>query len=108
MTVDHVLDLIFFWLGVVFKQRYVAPLVIFPVLVTTAICLWANAFLRARVWLRAANNRIAVLNEVLGDESDPAADRAAFANGYTKVVQVFRGTDSAPQLTRAWHEFHET
>jgi hypothetical protein len=107
MQPDHVVDLIFAALGVLFKDRSVAPLVILPIFFVLAVYFWIRAFSRTRPWIRAAKKRIAVLRRAVDSSDDPIAQRQAFAEQFSDINAAMADSDSAA-LRRAWNEYHET
>lgn len=106
---DHILDAIFAGLDLVFKARWVAPLVILPIMVCAALALWWRAASIAKPFLQAARSRTIVLRRALGADSDPTTERNAFANNFGEISAAMgEVTLGSVDLVRAWHEFHES
>ncbi|ESQ74514.1 anti-phage ZorAB system protein ZorA [Asticcacaulis sp. AC402] len=110
MTVDKpILDAIFWFLGIFFKQEFVAPLILLPGLFIWAGYFWFRASQRLKPFHAAVATRLKTLEAALGDDLDPSAARQAFAESFGEVTGAMN--DRAPgaePLVRAWQEFHKT
>src|SRR4051794_30437574 len=106
---DQILDWILLPLDFVYRQRWIAPLIFLPIMLAIAGWVHVHAWRRTKPYLVAARERVAVLRDALGEDSDPAAERASFATHYVDVSAAMnaggRGTD---ELVQAWREFHES
>lgn len=107
MTGDHIVDGLYWGLGLVFKDRNAAPLYILPAFLAFTLALGLYAWSRSRPWSMAAKRRIEAIEAALGRDKDPLAERLAFAEKFPDVSRVLTGGDSQ-DLQRAWHEYHET
>jgi Sec-independent protein translocase protein TatA len=106
---DLILNELFALLELVFKNRYVAPLILLPAMLLAASGIWLYASYRSRPFIASAKARVAVLRKALGEESEPAAERNHFAGAFGDISAAMgRMTRGADSLVRAWHEFHES
>lgn len=96
-------------LELIFGVPWVAPLIIAPAMLLWAAYLWFVAVRRTTPYLKAANARVAVLSEALGESADPLADRAAFSSHYSGISQAMNApAEGAEAIVAAWREFHES
>lgn len=107
MTADGAVNAIYAALGVVFKDRDAAPLIIAPLFLFVALLLIGRGWARVLPWLSATKSRIKTIKVALGRDHDPIAERSAFAENFAKTSQALGAGDSA-LLRRAWLEYHET
>lgn len=104
-----ILTVMFDGLEIVFKNSWVAPLVLLPVMVLWALFFWLRASFRSRPFINAAKARVSALRQALGNETDPANERNAFAENFADVTTAMGKLErGAEPLVRSWHEFHES
>lgn len=105
---DRLLDLLLALLGQVYLHRWFVPFVLMPAMLAIAGAIHFVAARRTRPFIAAARLRAAKLKDVLGDDIEPAAERAAFAREYLTIAEVM-GEDGpgAHSLIQAWREFQE-
>ena len=109
MNLDPWLDEILRLLSFVYGERWVAPFVLLPAIFLWAAVIHLVAYSRTRPYLRAAKLRIAALQNALGDDPDPIAERASFAAKYIETAPALNQQGrGAAGLIQAWREFHET
>lgn len=106
---DQLLDAILWALGLVYRERWVAPLVLLPIMFAIAAWVHIHAWRRTRPYLKATRIRVAALREALGSDPEPIAERAAFADGFGTVVAAMNADGPGThELVQAWREFHES
>lgn len=106
---DQILDFILESLNLVYQERWVAPLVLLPIMMAAAALMHLQAWRRTRPYLAASRRRVTVLQDALGTDPDPVAERAAFADAFATVSAAMNtGDGGAHELVQAWREFHET
>lgn len=109
LSPDFLLNELFGALELVFKDRYVAPLVFLPAMVLFAAFFWLRALYRSRPFIKGVKHRVAALRKALGDVQEPASERSSFADAFGDVsIAMGKISRSAEPLARAWHEFHES
>jgi hypothetical protein len=110
MSLDLIVDDIFSYLDVIFKSRWIAPLVFFPFLLVTGciIVLWAR-YRVSSVW-RAIKRRKDALVTALGTTARRDEEMIAFADAFGDVSTALArsGGWGVRPLIRAWEEFHES
>lgn len=106
---NQILDILLLPLNFLFSERWIAPLILLPLMLLAAGWLHSMALRRSRPYLAAARERIAILRAALGEDSDPIAERAAFASDFDRVSQAMNADGPGThELIQAWREFHET
>jgi hypothetical protein len=105
---DQIVNGMFAALDLVFKSRYVAPLIFLPVMLAAAGYLWWRASQRSNQFVKAADARIAKLKTALESNSDPNTARQTFAEDIGMVTAAMEETSpGSASLVRAWQEFRE-
>lgn len=106
---DQILDAILWAIGLVYRERWVAPLVLLPIMLLIAAWVHIHAWRRTQPYLKATRARIVVLRDSLGSDPDPVAERAAFAEAFGDVAMAMNSQEAGShELIQAWREFHET
>jgi hypothetical protein len=106
---DQIIDAIFAALDLVFKSRWVAPLVFVPLIIGAAAGLWWRASRRTRPFLVAAKARVVALDGALGGDPAPDIERASFADSIGTVTAAMNQlTTGAAPLVQAWRGFQES
>ena len=106
---DRLLDIILGALNLVYGERWVAPFVVLPVMFILAAIVRFRALAVTKPYLKAATYRVQVLREALGDDPDPVAERAAFADNYIATsAKMNDESNGAHGLILAWREFQES
>lgn len=104
-----ILAVVFNALELVFKNGWIAPLVLLPTMLVWAVFFWLRACFRSSPFIRAAKTRAMALRKALGEASDPASERNVFAENFGDVATAMGDrTRGSEPLVRAWHEFHES
>ncbi|WP_298672524.1 anti-phage ZorAB system protein ZorA [uncultured Sphingomonas sp.] len=106
---DRILDVILWALGLVYRERWVAPLVLLPIMFGIAGWIHLQAWRKTKPYLKAARARVDALKSALGGDSDPVVERAAFADAFGRVGGAMNAEgQGAHELVQAWREFQET
>lgn len=107
---DQILDAILLPLESVYRERWIAPLILLPIMLAIAAWMHIQAWRRTQPYLKAARVRVAALREAVGDDPDPIAERTAFADRFVMLSTTMNADDGpgSHELVRAWREFHET
>lgn len=105
----QVLDAFLGILDFVYGERWVAPFVLLPAMFAAAFVVRRHAIVLVSPYLKAARERVGILQSSLGDDRDPDAERRAFAENYIQVSSAM-GADQegAHNLVQAWREFQES
>lgn len=104
---NSLVDLLFGALTPIFETRWIAPLVLAPAMFGIAIAIWIRHARRLSPHIAAAERRIIALQDALGSDPAPDAERASFAGNFDQVRAAMAGEDSQ-RLRSAWREFEET
>lgn len=105
---DVIVSQMFFYLEIVFKSRWIAPVVFFPAFIVLALLIAFRAWVRIApfrlaVWTRKKALRAAFRTAASTDEK-----RLAFAKSFEAVSgAMVRGRRGVGSLIRAWDEFRE-
>ncbi|GEM_PF-2177153 len=106
---DAVLDQVIFILSYVFKERWIAPLLLAPAIIVIAVCIGVYACKRAKPVFVGIDKRIHVLSSTLSTFENPVDMREAFAHNFTEIDRVLSNNDKGTKkLVLAWLEFHES
>lgn len=106
---DRLLDIVLAGLGQVYFYRWFVPFVLMPIMLAIAGTIHIVAARRTRPFIAAARARAETLREALGDDPEPAAERAAFAREYlTIAAKMGEAAPRAQSLIQAWREFQES
>lgn len=106
---DGFLDFLLGILSVIYRERWVAPLVLLPMMLAVAGFIHWRAGRMTRPYLVAARRRVAALTTALGTDPDPIAERHAFSADFM-TLSVAMNEDGAGthELIQAWREFQES
>lgn len=106
---DRFLDIILGALNLVYGERWVAPFVLLPVMFLVAAYVRHLAVTTTKPYLKAAAARVQALRDALGNDNDPVAERAAFAENYIPLSSKMNEEgEGAHDLVLAWREFQES
>lgn len=106
---NDILDLILGALNIIYGKRWVAPFVLLPIMFGIAAYIRHRAITLTQPYLVAARVRVQALKEALGSDSDPIAERAAFAENYINLSSVMNEEQAGSRsLVLAWREFQES
>lgn len=106
---NSLLDGLLVPLEFVFGVPWIAPLIIAPMMIGWAGYLWWVAEARTRPYLQAGRARVRVLQDAIGQDADPIAERQAFSANYADVSAALNApAPKANAIVLAWREFHES
>lgn len=106
---DKLLDIVLAGLGLIYSHRWVVPFVLMPIMLAVAGVIHFLAARRTAPFITAARGRARMLREILGTDTEPAAERAAFHNAYLTVSEKMgEKAPGAEPLVQAWREFQES
>ncbi|MGD9966392.1 MAG: anti-phage ZorAB system protein ZorA [Hyphomonadaceae bacterium] len=106
---NALLDLLLSLLELLFGVRWVAPLVLAPLMALWSLIIWRQVSGSVKPFVSAADYRIGALTQALGDSREPMDERNAFSANYSAVAEALNQEKAgAEPLVSAWREFHET
>ena len=106
---NSLLDGLLVPLEFVFGVPWIAPLIIAPMMIGWAGYLWWVAEARTRPYLQAGRARVKVLQDAIGQDADPIAERQSFSANYADVSAALNApAPKANAIVLAWREFHES